>query len=209
MQDLETEEQQVEAIKKFWKENGTAIVLGAVLGLGGLWGWRWYSAEQLASKERASIAYQAAVDELAQDNASISSAVAFVDESQNSGYAVLAALQVAKEAVERDDFSEATKQLQWAADNSKDDVLSSVANIRLSRVYRQQENYDKALSTLESVEQAAFSAQVNEIKGDIYQAQGNFDKARAAYSASIEDKESNTLVQMKLDNLASERIDGE
>jgi predicted negative regulator of RcsB-dependent stress response len=209
MQDLETEEQQVEAIKKFWKENGTAIILGAVLGLGGLWGWRYYSAEQLASKERASLAYQNVVEELAQESASINSAVEFVNDSENSGYAVLAALQVAKEAVVRSDFAEATKQLKWAADNSSDDVLKSVANIRLSRIYKHQENYDEALSILSNVNQPAFSAQVNEIKGDIYQSQGNFDKARAAYSTSIEEKDNNTLVQMKLDNLASERVDGE
>jgi predicted negative regulator of RcsB-dependent stress response len=209
MQDLETEEQQVEAIKKFWKENGIAIILGAVIGLGGLSGWRYYSAEQLAAKEQASVAYETVVEELAQDSASINSAVDFVNESGSSGYAVLAALQVAKEAVVREDFAEATKQLKWAAENSKDDVIKSVANIRLSRIYKQEENYDQALSTLASVEQVAFSAQVNEIKGDVYQAQGNFDKARAAYSASIEDKENNTLVQMKLDNLAAERVDGE
>jgi predicted negative regulator of RcsB-dependent stress response len=208
MQELETEEQQIEAIKAFLKENGIAIVLGAVIGLGGLWGWRYYSSEQLASKEQASIAYQNVVEELAQDNASINSAVSFVSESDNSGYAVLAALQIAKEAVVREDFSEAAKQLKWAAENS-DDVLKSVANIRLSRVYKQQESYDEALAALANVSQPAFDAQVNEIKGDIYQKQGNVDKARAAYSASIESKDNNALVQMKLDNLASTRVDGE
>lgn len=209
MQDLDTEEQQIEAIKKFWKENGTAIILGAVIGLGGLWGWRYYSAEQLASKEQASLSYQSVVDDLAEEDASINTAVAFVKESDNTGYAVLAALQIAKEAVVRDDLAEAVKQLKWAAESSEDDVLKSVANIRLSRVYKQQENYGEALSTLASISQPAFNAQVNEIKGDIYQAQGNFDKARAAYSASIEDGDNSRLVQMKLDNLASARVDGE
>ena len=43
MEQFATEEQQVEAIKRFWKEHGTAIIVGAALGLGGLWGWRYYS----------------------------------------------------------------------------------------------------------------------------------------------------------------------
>ena len=38
MNDYATEEQQVEAIKSWWQENGKAVVLGAVIGLGGLWG---------------------------------------------------------------------------------------------------------------------------------------------------------------------------
>ena len=209
MQDFETEEQQIEAIKKFWKENGTAIILGAVLGLGGLWGWRWYSDGVIESKEQASIEYQKVVDDLAKDGTSISSGVEFVESTDNSGYATLAALQIAKEAVEREDLAEASKQLKWAADNSGDDVLQSVANIRLARVLKQQKNYDDALSTLDAVTQDAFSARVNEIKGDIYQAQGNVDKARVAYSTAIEGNENNTLVQMKLDNLASESVDGE
>ena len=209
MQEFETEEQQIEAIKKFWKENGTAIILGAVLGLGGLWGWRTYSDSVIESKEQASIEYQKVVEELSKEGASINPGVEFVESTDNSGYATLAALQIAKQAVERDDLDEAGKQLKWAADNSGDDVLQSVANIRLARVLKQQKNYADALSTLDSVTQKAFSAQVNEIKGDIYQAQGNIDKARVAYSTAIEEKENNTLVQMKLDNLASENVEGD
>ena len=38
MEQYETEEQQVEAIKRFWKENGLSLVIGALLGLGGLLG---------------------------------------------------------------------------------------------------------------------------------------------------------------------------
>ena len=62
MEQFATEEQQVEAIKRFWKEHGTAIIVGAALGLGGLWGWRAYSEAQIETKEAASVAYQNAVE---------------------------------------------------------------------------------------------------------------------------------------------------
>ncbi|MGU3844696.1 YfgM family protein, partial [Vibrio diabolicus] len=42
MELYDTEEQQVEAIKDWWKENGKAVIIGAVVGLGGLFGWRYY-----------------------------------------------------------------------------------------------------------------------------------------------------------------------
>ena len=64
MEQFATEEQQVEAIKRFWKDNGTAIIIGAVLGLGGLWGWRYYSDSQLEAKAQASVEYQQAVETL-------------------------------------------------------------------------------------------------------------------------------------------------
>ncbi len=35
MELYDTEEEQVQAIKEWWKENGKAVIIGAVLGLGG------------------------------------------------------------------------------------------------------------------------------------------------------------------------------
>ncbi|MGL5038363.1 MAG: YfgM family protein, partial [Aeromonas sp.] len=52
-----TEEQQVEVIKDWWKENGTAIIAGTVIGLVGLFGWRYYNQHQQESMEVASRAY--------------------------------------------------------------------------------------------------------------------------------------------------------
>ena len=49
MADYETEEQQVEALKNWWKENGTAVITGAALGIAALSGWRgweWYQEKQ-------------------------------------------------------------------------------------------------------------------------------------------------------------------
>lgn len=40
-----TEEEQVEALKKWWKENGTAVIVGVVIGISavvGFWKWREY-----------------------------------------------------------------------------------------------------------------------------------------------------------------------
>jgi predicted negative regulator of RcsB-dependent stress response len=47
----ETEEQQVDAIKKWWHENGTMLIVGAVVGLAGLWGWRYYGETVSTSQE--------------------------------------------------------------------------------------------------------------------------------------------------------------
>ena len=38
-----TEEEQVEQIKKWWNSNGKQIIAGAVIGLAGIWGWNTYS----------------------------------------------------------------------------------------------------------------------------------------------------------------------
>lgn len=199
MEQFATEEQQVEAIKRFWKDNGMAIVVGAVLGLGGLYGWRWYTDNQIASKEAASASYQTIVESLNADNTA--QAKDFVAQS-DSGYAALTALQLAKVAVDNNDLAEATKQLELVVAKADSAVIKSVANLRLARVQAEQSSYDAALASLEKVTQEAFKAQVLEIKGDIFVKQNMLDKARAAYTESLTASADNRLVKMKLDNLA-------
>ena len=64
MELYDTEEQQVEAIKDWWKENGKAVALGAVVGLGGIFGWRYYQDMQVSAQDAASQAYTSALTTL-------------------------------------------------------------------------------------------------------------------------------------------------
>ncbi|WP_166425053.1 tetratricopeptide repeat protein [Paraglaciecola sp. 20A4] len=202
MEHYETEEQQVEAIKRFWKENGTAIIVGAVLGLGGLWGWRYYNDEQIASKEQASAAFEAQTASLQAKDASFGDAKQYIDQNSDSGYALLMAFQLAQQAIDRKDLNEAEKQLSFAANNSDSEAVNGLANLRLARVQLALEQPEKALASIEKVTAIAFSAQQQEIKGDIYVKQEMFDKARSAYSAALAANSANNIVKMKLDNLA-------
>ena len=202
MEHYETEEQQVEAIKRFWKENGTAIIVGAVLGLGGLWGWRYYNDEQIAAKEQASAAFESQTAALLAEDANFGQAKQYIDENSDTGYALLMAFQLAQQAIDRKDLSEAEKQLEFAAANSQNEAVNALANLRLARVQLALEQPEKALASAENITTAAFSAQQQEIKGDIYVKQEMFDKARSAYSAAVAANSANTVVKMKLDNLA-------
>lgn len=202
MEEYATEEQQVEAIKRFWKENGVAIIVGAALGLGGLWGWRYYNESQIAAQEQASATYQQVVEKLGQEDAAYGKALEFVNTNTESSYAVLTAFQLAQQAVERKDLDEAAKQLEIAAKGADSKPVQAIANLRLARVQVEQAQLEQALITLEQVSDPAFSGQVDEIKGDVFLAQSLFDKARAAYSSALEKNANNTLLKMKLDNLA-------
>ncbi|MDF2178936.1 tetratricopeptide repeat protein [Aliiglaciecola sp. CAU 1673] len=202
MEIYNTEEQQVEAIKKFWKDNGMAIVVGAVLGLGGLWGWRYYNETKFAGQEQASAQYEQAISSLEAGN-DLSKVSEFIQTHSDNSYAVLAALQAAQKAVDADNLTEAADKLRWAAEHAEVDAVAAVANLRLARIQIQQAEYDNALSTLDKVSGDAFVAQVQEFKGDVYRLQGHVDKARAAYSAALEKNSGNNLLKMKLDNLSA------
>ncbi len=201
MEQYATEEQQVEAIKKFWKENGVAIIVGAMIGLGGLWGWRYYSDAQLAAKEEASAAYQSVV-EAQEDAQSAEQLDRFIQNNEGTGYASIAGLVAAQKAVDADKFSEAVTHLEKVINSADDSKLVAVAAIRLARVQLQMGKTQEALAALEKVTIESFATQVDEIKGDIYAREGDIEKAKEAYTRAIAGSANSQLVQMKLDNLA-------
>jgi predicted negative regulator of RcsB-dependent stress response len=201
MEQFATEEQQVEAIKGFWKEHGTAIIVGAALGLGGLWGWRYYSEAQIESRETASVAYQEAVQSLDTENG-VKNVETFIAANKDTGYASVASLIAAKQAVDAGDLDSAASHLNHVVTFAENEQLKSLAAVRLARVQIEMNQLDAALSTLGNIESEAFSAEVSELKGDVYQLQNKIDDARLAYSAALEENANNPLLQMKIDNLA-------
>ena len=40
MAELRTEEEQVEALKSWWKENGKSLIMGVVIAVAAVFGWR-------------------------------------------------------------------------------------------------------------------------------------------------------------------------
>ena len=201
MEQFATEEQQVEAIKRFWKEHGTAIIVGAALGLGGLWGWRYYSESQIQSKEAASVAYQEAVETFGTEG-SEAKVSAFIDANKDSGYASIASLLAAKQAADSGDLDAAASHLNTVVTFAENNELKALASLRLARVQIEMNQLDAALSTVSNVTNDTFAAEVSEIKGDVYQKQNKFDDARLAYSSALEKNANNPLLQMKLDNLS-------
>ena len=200
MEQFATEEQQVEAIKRFWKDNGTAIIVGAVLGLGGLWGWRYYSDAQIEAKEQASAQYQSAIEQLENDGAN--SVEQFISKHPDTGYSNIAGLVLAGKMVNDNNLDGAASQLKQVMDTTSDKHLKSLAGVRLARVQIQQQQADQALSTLNAINDESFKALVAEIKGDAFVQQAKMDDARTAYTEALEADGQNQLVQMKLDNLS-------
>ena len=53
-----SESEQWERAKAWLKENGLWIITGCAIGLGGLYGWRWYEGRQVAQAQIASARYE-------------------------------------------------------------------------------------------------------------------------------------------------------
>ncbi|NVD05997.1 tetratricopeptide repeat protein [Vibrio sp. JPW-9-11-11] len=203
MELYDTEEQQVEAIKDWWKENGKAVIFGAVVGLGGLFGWRYYQDSVIAAQEAASESYTQAVQQLAEQGASAESGVqTFIEANKETEYATLAALQLAKVQVEAGNLDEAVAQLEWAKSSTQDTALAAVINYRLARVKAEQGEFDSAIAQLANIDDQSWAGRVAELKGDILLRKGDEQGAYAAYTESQQSGDASQTLQLKLDDLA-------
>lgn len=199
-----TEEQQVEVIKSWWKENGTSVLAGTVIGLVGLFGWRYYNEQQQVGQETASAAYNEVTAQLAKgDDAALEQAKSFISAHQGDSYAELAALQLAAAAVKANKLDLAAEQLTQVATNG-DESIKPIAALRLARVLNDQGKADEALAQLGKINNEAFKAQVAEARGDVLLKQGKPEEARDAYQAAADagGLQASSELKLKMDDLA-------
>lgn len=203
MEIYSTEEQQVDAIKQFWKDYGVTIIIGAVVGLGGLYGWSHYSNSKIDNAELASEAYQQLVIENP-DLSGLSGDIAKYDkEHSQKGYQAMLELMLAKKAAETGDYTKAEQALKNVIAANADKEMTILAMLRLARVQAEQGQLGTAIATLDQVTSPAFKAQRDELKGDFLVRQGKTQEARQAYQAAVElgGEQTSPALKMKLDNL--------
>lgn len=204
--DLE-EQEKVDAIKAWWAQYGTSLIVGVVVfaaAVVGAQGWRHY---QRSQAEQAAAAYleveKAAVT---RDDKKVRAAAAqVIDKFGGTAYGARAALLASRSAYEAGDLAGARMQLTWVVDNTKEDELRDVARLRLAGIYLDEKNYPDALRALEASHGAAFNALFSDLKGDVLAAQGKGAEARSAYQTALEKLDKNSpyrgYIQLKLDTL--------
>jgi len=210
MAEYETEEQQVEALKKWWSDNAFAVLLGVGLGLLLIFGYRYWQGAQLNKAEMASSKFTTMLESLdnEDDGKKFLSLVGDIrDKHTDSPYAVMASLAEARFQVENNQLDEAETALRWAIDKGSFSELAPIARLRLARVLNAMDRHEEALSTLESVKSTAFAGHVEEIRGDIHLDLGDKVEAVSAYKRAQSSNSSASdgiTLQMKIDDLAGD-----
>lgn len=215
-----TEEEQVEALKKWFEENGVSLLLGIVLALGGVFGYQAWEQSTRETAEAASAIYEnlvAAVGFVPSDGLSeemtatgITLAEQLKTEYSDSSYALFGALHMAKVAVEAGNLDKAAGELQWALDNGAEDSFEILARIRLSRVLSAQEKYEEARDVLDvQLDLLAHQSSWEEARGDIYFSMGKLEDAREAYQLAVQSAgqiQSKPYLNMKLEDLTYAKV---
>ena len=213
MAEYETEEQQVEALKQWWADNGRAVIFGIGLGLVLIFGFRAWQGHKSSVAEDASSAYTNVLESLENDDDGEEFLGLVSDIRKDHGgspYAAMASLAEARFQVENNRLAEAESALRWAVDKGSFKEIVPVARLRLARVLKAQDKHQDALDILEKVSSTAFTGHAEEIRGDIYLDQGDTTEAVSAYrraQSSGSPTNSGAALQMKIDDLATDSID--
>jgi predicted negative regulator of RcsB-dependent stress response len=204
--DLE-EQEQLEALKAWWKRWGNYVIYGVsalLIAVAGYQYWQNHTAKQAAE---ASAHFNSMNQALEAGNmkAAKEQGALLIDKFGATPYATRAAMLLASLNVQNRDAKSAKAQLEWVIEHTKEAALKDVSRLRLAGLLLDEKQYDAALKQLNAAHTDAFGPRFDDLKGDVYLAQGKTAEARAAYSAAYAKlKETNPLrgvVEMKLDSL--------
>lgn len=177
-----------EMLSRWWHENGKYFVVGAVLAIlavGGWKGWGYYSETQAIE---AADQYEKMLNSVASEEGLEASRILNTLRDQYTGtmYSVFASFTMAKFNVEQGQLEEAAANLRWITEHSEYEELKSLAWVRLARILlelgQREEAYDIVLSYSfpRGIEELAA-----EVQGDYLVGEGDFEQARDAYQKAI------------------------
>jgi len=203
--EYETDDEKVEAIKKWWKENGMSVVGGVAIGLAVVFGWRTWTDYRNGVGAEASVAFEQLLISAAAGEAQSTAKQAELL-GQNYGstpYPALGSLIAARVLYETGDAAGAITALQRVIARAPDPAMARLAALRLARIQLAEGQLDAAAATVAAHDQSpAFVGDFAAVRGDIAAARGDTAAARAAYEKAITAGTGlPQLIRLKLDNL--------
>ncbi len=204
-----TEDEQLEAIKNWWKRYNGIVIVSVSVAMLIFSGFRYWGWHQQKVTQQASYAYEHLMVAFSNhDNKGVRGyAHQLLTDYGQTVYADAAHLTLAKMYVERVDYSRAHHELQYVAEHSKMPILKQLAKIRLARLMIAEKSYDNALNELTSIKDSAYTPLVNELKGDIYAATGRYPQAVSFYREALNEVQAkgmgNLFLEMKTNEIAA------
>jgi predicted negative regulator of RcsB-dependent stress response len=198
---------QLASLKAWWKQYGTALITGIVIGLVLLVGGNYWKQFKIKRAETASQIYENLLADLQQrkTDAASTAAAKLMQDYDATPYAGKSALLMARQRFDAQDISGTRGHLEWAMKNASETQVRHVARLRLARLLLDQGDAATALTLAEIKDRDGFLSEYEELRGDILLAQGDRDGARRAYQTAIEKlTRSSSYLQeltMKRDNL--------
>lgn len=208
-----SDEEQLDSLKSFFKKYGSAMVTGVLIALIAFFGWEYWQKKTLAENQNETAKVQQLMDDAKAvggdpkaSAALITSADKIVKDNPDSVQAIQAQIVMAKLAFDKNDYATAERELKKVENSKlKDAGLLQVVKLKLADTQLAQKKFDEALKTLSVVDEPAFKASAEELKGDIYVAKNDIDNAKKSYQAAwdavVERKQERQILQIKLESV--------
>lgn len=196
------EQEQLDRFRRWWKENGRAVGLGALLAVGGVGGWQGWDRWGGARAEAAAELYREyrARMETGEDAAAELGARLRADYG-GTAYAAMASLLSARALVDAGRPDEAAALLEWARAESPAEEFAALAALRLGRLRAEQGRWEEGLAVVERLEAPGWRGLRQELLGDLYAQAGRVEDARRAYAQALEAGQDHEFLRFKLDDL--------
>ncbi len=205
MEIYRTEEEQVAALRQWWRRHGKAVLLGVVIGLGWVFGWQGWKNYQFKQSVVASSEFQKLLVALRDVDApagEIAEQIQRVQEYRSTTYSDFATLIMAQQAVAAGDLSVAAEQLEAFVARQSQPQLQQIALLRLGRIYLAAGEIDKAQRSAGRVDGEPFAGSRQELLGDILLQKGDVAGARRAYEQALQEADGDdALIRIKLEDM--------
>ena len=200
-----TEEERVEALQRWWKENKSSLFVGLVMGLLIIIGWKYWQGHQQAQREQASLTYHLMGRAIAakQPEEAVKMGQQLIESYPSTTYAEFARISLAKLKVEAGDLEAAKLRLEEEVKQGHDETLKELARLRLARVLLARGEADAGILLLQGTQSTAgkFSALFEEVRGDLLIAAKRPEEARTAYQKAKELGNRSPLLDLKIHDL--------
>jgi predicted negative regulator of RcsB-dependent stress response len=207
----DTEEEQVAAIKRWWKENGTSTIIGIIAGICIISGWNYWQQHQQNNAIQVSALFDeilVGVNEEKQDSVEkITERI--LERGASSTYATFSRLLLAKTKVQMGELDAAQGILETLITEASSVELRNIARIRLIKILQAKGENEQGLQLIAEVDQSTmegFSASYDELTGDLYVALNRLGEARTAYQSAIRAGVKSPLLQFKFDDITQAKI---
>ena len=207
MDEYLSEMERLEMAKKWWIANYKSIILGALIAVVVVGGWRYWQHRVESRSQAAAALFKQLADAMQKHDEAAAGKVGdeILQKYPDTPYAQHAAFALAQTEATTGKNDEAAQRLQWIMQHGKDAGLQLLARLRLARLKLAGGDAQAALDTLSGVEPGGFAPLYAEVRGDAYVKLGKSDEARGAYQTALDgwsdqlgDK---SILQMKLNSL--------
>lgn len=192
MDAYETEQQQVEAIKAWWKKNYPFALGGLLVVLGSVWGSQYYQQYNKDMRDDAANQYSEVLQAIQHNQIDIikGRSELLKQHHADSPYTIAADFIEVKILSDEKKYDQAIEKLTQIEFKAKDDTLKTIASMRKIRLMAEKGENDQALSQINNLqaqlgEKSQFHAMLSEIKGDILAKLGNSKEANQAYEKAM------------------------